>query len=278
MLCSVAGDPIACDSRLLRTGARPPLFTAGVMWSTMTSPTLRRERSVARFGIVSFLLVASVLLLPSTVYPAGAECPVKVGLELGLNRATFSHASSRPGGELNPLLRLRGGVTLSFMRNRASSVESGLMFEMMGGRWHSYFAPSGEGDLEFGFDRTLRTTYLAVPLLLRVYVAGPPVRPFVNVGFETGALLAAAEDTRHAQRGERVRSGRNARSLLSSFPLDGVVGAGVLFPLRGRSFLLGLSYLYGLKQVDDNRMKTEGDLPTLNSRCVRITLGTILPC
>ncbi len=185
--------------------------------------------------VKSFIFV----LLFAGLYPArSAEAQTVYGFRIGPSVGTLS-GTFADGAEPAAATGLVAGSFVRYALRNDFGVQVEVLYSQKGARFD---AMTAEGD---PFERTLRTTYLEVPVLVTFEpLPHTPMRPLLYVGGAVGfeiseQLHEQLDDFRQTQKSDD----------LTSPDVGLVLGADVQFALGMLDALLGVRYTLGLRDL-----------------------------
>ena len=207
------------------------------------------------------LLVAAVLLLPARVSAAG----LSVGVT-GLTNATYLSGDEVDGTGFTPRVGLQGGVTVEAHLNpRLSLVTAAIL---------AHKAPGLDipldDDAEAVREVTAQLDYVVVPLLARYTFADEGLRFHVEGGMEVSFLQGATL-------AEEGQADRVVESALESTDVAVAVGLGLQGDLGRFTWLAGLRFAQGLRDIAADDPAATGRPPVWKSRGQQLLLGLSYP-
>jgi hypothetical protein len=234
---------------------------------------------IATISPISFLrscllLLAVVLLSTPTAASGSARKNPLSGLRLQLGIALSDldlQSSSRGASDTN--IGPAGGIAYSNFRTRTSSIETGVILETRGGTWVDRWTSQGTSlhyEGERGFLRSLRLTYLSIPLGIGIAPQIGSANPYFRAGVQVGYLLRSRGDSKDRVTGEYHERDVDLGGV--RYHLEGFFTVGVGLALGNRHLTFGITYLPGLSNPDGS-VKIEGSLPRMRNRTIRLTLG-----
>jgi len=218
-------------------------------------------------------------LSPLPLFAQGGS--LHLGAQMGVTLAEASYESEfLSGGDNRVRPGIVGGaiVDIYLPGQQIFSVETGLLFEMKGGkREFGVIGTDAEGHSLgiVGYDRfTWKLNYLTVPLCAKVSLRTGALKPYLKAGPELGILLSSKIEERFEGSRPGVPSlpateaDVKDRSASTDFGL--LFGAGVEFKIGRQAVFAELSYSHGLTNVFKSE---ETFIKKLENRVVSLSGG-----
>jgi len=179
--------------------------------------------------MMSVLLIAAFAGLATLPQPAAAG--VQFGIKAGGNMAKPTGADARdPLATLQSRVGFMGGIFLSVDLSRVLSIQSEVLYTMKGA---TYIANDDT------YTDKLYADYIEVPMLLKLRIPIPVVRPFIFGGPTVGFKL----QEKLMSNGEEIPL---TEALFKNNDYGAIFGAGLNL---GRNLMLDVRYSLGLQRV-----------------------------
>ncbi|HEX7118383.1 MAG TPA: porin family protein [Longimicrobiales bacterium] len=201
-------------------------------------------------------LVFTVAVIGAALPQAGHAQGISLGAKAGLNMADLS------GDDISDV-NMRTGFTVGAYLTLSTPGMFALQPEVL----FSQKGATMEGEiLGTSYESHMKSTYIEVPVLLRVGVPMPasPAKPFLFVGPSAGFLLSSKQEVEAGGESEE----EDIKDTMKSMDWGAVVGAGLDFG----SLSVDLRANFGLSSIDDTPEEND-----LKNRTFSVMLGYKLP-
>ena len=222
------------------------------------------------------VLVNVMALTPAPLFAQGVK--LHWGTQIGVNLAQASYESEffdHVDNKYSPGFIGGGTLVMSFPGQQMFSIESGLFFQMKGGKTEiKMLGTDTEGNLTgvFRDERRWKLNYLTVPLLVRASLYTGGLQPYVKAGPEFGILVSSKYE-RHSETPGQSPSPTteiDMKDWSNSTDLALLFGAGLQFETGSAAFFAELSYSHSLTDVWETRNVSN---ETLKNRVVGLSAG-----
>jgi len=194
---------------------------------------------------------------------------VNVGFLGGVNIANLS-GEDEDGTELD--FNSRTGIGIGGMLDVVLNENLSLVFQPM-------YLQKGAKQTEDGMDFTWKSTYIEVPVLLRVTFGSGSTRPYLMGGANVGFLMSSDLELEMGV----ISAGIDAKDLMESADFGVAIGGGVLFQLENLNLFVDGRYNLGLSDVfKGGRISFEGETGNIpdaevKTNGIQIMGGIIIP-
>jgi hypothetical protein len=206
---------------------------------------------------------------------------VMIGLRGGVNLANEDYVGSPSGGTISARTLFLAGVQIDYPISNSWALSIQLLYDQKGAHADKYYFTTEESpDINYGTG-DWSTTYLEIPLLVKVSFGNDAIRPYLFAGPSIGYLLSSTVRLQ-ATGGMsipnelgvtyQVDTTLSTTDYTNKIDVSVVAGAGISWKLvQGSEFFLDASYAFGLTSSNQ-----ESDV-SIYSRDIRLAAGVLFP-